>query len=236
MTPLEALRALGPGEEPSPEAKQRVSSALFAAIEAAALANAAAGAAAMPKSVVVPNVRPVAASLLSGVAGSKVLTGVVVVWLMGGITGAALYRAWRPSEVRVMYVDRPIANPLTSPPVPVSLPFGVTSATAAPSAADRASPSSAVVASSDLARERALLDVARADAAHGEPAQVLAVVAQHRAQFPRGRLSEEREALAIRALSALGRTAEARARAQAFRAAYPNSFLTPALESALSAP
>ena len=237
MTPLEALRALGPGEEPSPEAKERVSSALFAALEAAALANAAAGTAAMPKSGVVPSARPVVASLLGGVAGSKVLTGVVVVWLMGGITGAALYRVLRPSEVRVVYVERPIAsaNPVAIPPVAELVPLGAASA-AAPNSAARATAGSAVVASSDLARERALLDVARADAARGEPAQVLAVVAQHHAQFPHGRLSEEREALAIRALSSLGRTAEARARAQAFRAAYPKSFLTPALESALSAP
>jgi len=61
-------------------------------------------------------------------------------------------------------------------------------------------------------------------------------VAQHRRQFPRGRLAEERDALAIRALISLGRTTEARQRARAFRTAYPNSFLAPALESALSKP
>ena len=37
-------------------------------------------------------------------------------------------------------------------------------------------------------------------------------------------------------LIALGRTAEARARAEAFRVAYPHSFLTPVIDSALSAP
>jgi hypothetical protein len=240
VTPLEALRALGPGEEPPPEAKERVGSRLFAALEAAALASpsTSGGTGTGTGTGAAASVRPVA--LFGGVAGSKVLAGVVVVWLMGGITGAALYRAWRPSEVRVVYLDRPLAAPSSPVPVPVpvplSAPFGVTSGTAMSSAADRTSPSSAVISSSDLARERALLDVARAAASHGEPAQVLAVVAQHRAQFPHGRLSEERDALAIRALSSLGRTAEARTRAEAFRAAYPNSFLIPALESALSAP
>jgi hypothetical protein len=90
-------------------------------------------------------------------------------------------------------------------------------------------------AGSDLARERALLDVARASAARGEPADVLAQVARHRQQFPQGKLSEEREALAIRALLSLGRQQEARARANAFRAAYPNSFLAPVLEAAAAA-
>jgi hypothetical protein len=81
-----------------------------------------------------------------------------------------------------------------------------------------------------------LLDLARANAARGEPALALTQTEQHRQQFPHGRLTEEREALAIRALLSLGRTADAQARAQAFRATYPNSFLTPVIDSALSAP
>ena len=47
-------------------------------------------------------------------------------------------------------------------------------------------------------------------------------------------MAEEREALAIRALLALGRGDEARERAAGFRAAYPHSFLTPVIDSALS--
>ena len=42
--------------------------------------------------------------------------------------------------------------------------------------------------------------------------------------------------MAIRALHSLGRDDEARARAQAFRVAYPNSLLTPAIDSALFGP
>jgi hypothetical protein len=49
-----------------------------------------------------------------------------------------------------------------------------------------------------------LLDQVPANAARGEPALVLAEVDRHRRQFPRGRLAEERAALAIRALLALG--------------------------------
>jgi hypothetical protein len=240
MTPLETLRALGPGEEPPPEAKQRVASALFAALELAA----AAGAANAPKPLAPGSVHPAPVSLLGGVAGSKVLAVAASIWLMGGITGAALYRVLRPTEVRVVYVDRPTrsaASPKEPDPEASAAPAsGASSATpsAAParSAADRANSGSGADSPSDLARERALLDIARADAAQGEPARVLAVVEQHRQRFPHGRLAEEREALAIRALLSLGRRPEAEARARAFRAAYPNSFLTAVIDSALSAP
>jgi hypothetical protein len=248
--PLDTLRALGTGSEPPTEAKERVAGTLFAALDAAAAAT---GAAAIAKHSVAPaSVHPVASSLLGGVAGSKVLAIAAGIWLFGGVTGAAFYRGLRPQELRVVYVDRPVASVVQV--APSALSAIATSEAAAPVASSAVAPSPSANAEnrlgqaasesagatpqggSELARERALLDVARADAAHGEPEQVLAVVAQHRRQFPRGRLTEEREALAIRALLSLGRSDEARQRTQAFRAAYPNSFLIPALDSALSTP
>jgi hypothetical protein len=240
--PLDTLRALGTGSEPPAEAKERVAGVLFAALDAAAAATAAAAIAKHP--VAPASVHPVAASLLGGIAGTKVLAVAAGIWLMGGITGAALYRGLRPQELRVVYVDRPVASGASSTTAATELaaPVASSAVIAAPSSsaenrlAEPPSASAAPQGGSELARERALLDVARADAAQGEPEQVLAVVAQHRRQFPRGRLTEEREALAIRALLSLGRTGEARQRAQTFRAAYPNSFLIPALESALSTP
>jgi len=241
MTPLEALRALGPGEEPPVEAKQRVAGALFTALDAAALAAAAA-----PKPLAPASLHPAPVSLLGGVAGSKVLAVAGAIWLMGGITGAALYRVLRPTEVRVVYIDRParIAGSAALPLEPDSAPSG-TPANSAPSGAQSTPPASGVARSkpsfvadspSDLARERALLDIARADAAHGDPTQALNTAEQHRHLFPHGRLAEEREALAIRALLSLGRRQEAEARARAFRIAYPHSFLSSALESALLGP
>jgi hypothetical protein len=99
-----------------------------------------------------------------------------------------------------------------------------------------AASSSGNLPGSQLAQERALLDLARSNAARGEPALALEQVARHREQFPQGRLAEEREALGIRALLSLGRKQEAQERAQAFRTSYPNSFLLPVVDSALSAP
>lgn len=242
MSPLETLRALGPGSEPPAESKQRVAGALFAALEAAALASASA-----PTQQPAPaSVLPASSPMLGGLAGSKLAALAASIWLIGGVSGAALYSVLRPPAVRVVYVERPTAASSAMPensadPVPGAAsvrgaPQGVANAAPARVVAERAPLAGAADGDSDLARERALLDLARAAAASGEPAQALAKAELHRARFPRGRLSEEREALAIRALLTLGRDAEARRRARAFQATYPQSFLLPVLESALSTP
>jgi hypothetical protein len=70
--------------------------------------------------------------------------------------------------------------------------------------------------------ESALLG--RAQRALGSnPAVALSLAEQHAADYPSGLLSQEREVIAIQALVALHRTAEAGIRAQAFRARYPGS-------------
>ena len=246
MTPLETLRALGTGSEAPEQAKQRVYGALLASLEGAAAA-AAAGASALPKPT--PSLPPAPLGVVAGAAGSKSVAIAVGIWLLGGATGAALYGALRPQQVRVVYVDRPaLSAPQPTVKEPEKAPESaapaatVTPSVVAPNAAASHSagvPSAAAAAAgpgSELARERALLDRARTSAAQGEPAQVLKIIAEHAQQFPHGHLTEEREALAIRALFSLGREQEARERAQAFRSAYPNSFLTPVIDSALSAP
>lgn len=233
MKPIETLRALGTGGEAPASAKQRVYGALMASLGAAAAVTAAAG-------IAKTSVAPAPAPLIAGLSSAKALAVAAGIWLIGGATGAALYGALHPQEVRVVYVDRPV---FSSPvPAPVTMPAPTASSAAAPPVIDQelkrvvaASAASASPASL-LSRERALLDLARANAARGEPALVLAQTEQHRAQFPRGKLSEEREALAIRALHSLGRTDEVRSRAQAFRLAYPHSLLMPVIDSASSAP
>jgi hypothetical protein len=51
----------------------------------------------------------------------------------------------------------------------------------------------------------------------------LALAEEHLNRYPHGILDQEREALRIEALVALGRMDEARSRARAFEAAYPGS-------------
>jgi hypothetical protein len=84
-----------------------------------------------------------------------------------------------------------------------------------------------------LAAESAILDVARVAVAQGEGERAIQAIERHRAQFPNGVLSEEREALTIKALHLVGRNAEARSRAVLFQKAYPLSLFLPALRSVL---
>jgi hypothetical protein len=243
MTPLQTLRALGSGEEAPVEAKERVYSSVLAALDAAALV--AAGSLTLPKSDASLPPAPLPSAVLTTVS-AKTLAVAAGIWLIGGVTGAALYSALRPTREHVIYVDRPVlsapvatavgstgsASGESAPPVALS-PLSVQTR---PSAGTQALPGAASDSSSQLARERALLDVARADAARGEPALALEHATQHGRQFPNGHLAEERDALIVRALSALGRIPEARRRAQAFHAAYPHSFLTSAIDSEIATP
>lgn len=85
----------------------------------------------------------------------------------------------------------------------------------------------------DLAAERLLLDRARSHLLHGQSAAALASIGEHARRFPRGALSEERDALRVEALVAAARYGDASASAARFHAAYPGSLLTPAVDSAL---
>ena len=83
--------------------------------------------------------------------------------------------------------------------------------------------------------ELRLLREARAAVAREDFAAALPPIAEHARRFKNGRLVEEREALRVKALGGLGRTAEARHAAAAFQARFPHSVLLPAVSQA-SAP
>ena len=57
----------------------------------------------------------------------------------------------------------------------------------------------------------------------GSPSQALALAEAYPQKYPGGKLGQERELIAIEALSALGRTAEARARTRLFLTLFPDS-------------
>ncbi len=118
-----------------------------------------------------------------------------------------------------------------SPPSPVP-----NDVLAAPAAQPRAGPlPGASSGAIGLGAERVLLDRARRSLLHGDPLGALAAVGEHERRFPRGVLSEERDALRVEALVAAARFDDARASAAAFHAAHPGSLLTPAVDSALTA-
>jgi outer membrane protein assembly factor BamD (BamD/ComL family) len=84
-----------------------------------------------------------------------------------------------------------------------------------------------------LRAERAILDVARTAVGRGQGAAALAALDRHAHDFPRGRLSEEREGMIIQALLMSGRSPEARSRLERFRKSFPRSMMLPALDAAL---
>lgn len=139
------------------------------------------------------------------------------------------------SEPRVttgLAASAPAANPATAP-APRRARSAAPPAPAPPSAASKGtavSPSGAPRPSS-LAEERALVERARGLLAAGQGQRALAVLAEHQAQFPGGRLGEERESLTIQALANTGQTARARQRFEAFRARHPGSIFLPALRA-----
>lgn len=77
--------------------------------------------------------------------------------------------------------------------------------------------------------ELRLLRQARVAVARHDFAAALSPIAEHARRFREGRLAEEREALRVRALSGLGRSADARHAADAFEARFPRSVLLPAV-------
>jgi len=125
----------------------------------------------------------------------------------------------KPAAVAV--VGAPSAPPAPAPPEPSSDP--------APTVTARES------SRSDMASEElGLLRQARAAVARGDFSAALRPITEHTRRFKNGRLVEEREALRVKVLVALGRTKEARHTAAAFKARFPRSVLLPAVSRMLT--
>lgn len=184
-----------------------------------------------------------AASATSAVAAATskalALTGVVAL-VVGGALGAALHAAFSSSsgppvvKVAPSATVAPAISP--SPPVIVEQTIDVqrlpTAGSSEPDVATRA-PTPSARATSSLARERVLLEAARSALTRDEAATALADLDRHATKFPGGELAEEREAMAVQALVASARVAEARERAAQFSKRYPRSILRPSVEAAL---
>jgi hypothetical protein len=241
MKSLRTLRLLDAASEPPAVVKERVRQRVAAslAIAAALSANGAAAAAGAPLARVGRGV------LFASRA--KLITAAVGLWLSGVAVGAFSYSAWHSGSTPLAPSAHVVAS-VSPGEAPSALALGVAPASAVatpeselPRAPAKQAPrqvasASSVAAPSTLARERELLDRARFALAHADGAAALAEASNHERAFPHGALREERQALQVRALFALGQRDEARERARAFQAEFPNSFLSPALESALTAP
>ena len=99
----------------------------------------------------------------------------------------------------------------------------VVPAASASSAAAPAASSAPADTGSEAREEAAMTLSARQALQRGNPAGALAVLDQAQQRFPRGRMTQEREALAIESLARLGRKGEAAQRAKAFLQWWPAS-------------
>jgi hypothetical protein len=143
---------------------------------------------------------------------------------------SVMRRAASNEPERIVYVERAAATASTL--------TSVESAAALPSHASipaPAAPQRAPFAGTrnQLAEERALLDVARSALEREDATSALAATDKHERAFANGILVQEREAMAIRALAMLGRSGDARARADRFRKRFPDSVLLPTIESTI---
>lgn len=162
--------------------------------------------------------------------------GTLLLGLVGGVLLAPILRPPPPVRLAAPIVTpSPPAPAVVSPELPLE-PVQVEEPPAAkpprifaPVTAPRPAP---LVRDTVLAEERALVEMARTALARGNAQQALQTMDTHAVRFANGQLVEERESLAIEALLAAGRTEDAKRRADAFRARFPQSMLLPAIEAA----
>lgn len=166
-------------------------------------------------------------------------------FVAGGVVGAALFATLRPATApRTVVVERTVEVRAMPSPQPEPPPPPVAASPPEPAAASRPAPPVSpaprpptATATEDrdvgLARERALLEIARTAVARGDAPAALVGVERHARRFPRGALAEEREVLWIQALLVAGRRDEAGARAERFRRQFPGSLAGRGLEAAL---
>jgi hypothetical protein len=211
------LREARDADPPGPEAKARVLARL---------------------AVVAPVLAPRGTASAASLAGKAVVA--VTALVVGGVAGAGLYAELRPSPPpQLVYLPQPLM-PSTASVAPVVAPSAAAELSASPPAglAPRAIPSPAPAGAysshaAQLTAERVLLDEARGALAQGDPSRALDRIERHRRTFSSPILGEERDAMEVEALARLGRSAEARARADAFRRRTPDSLFLPAVESAI---
>ncbi|WP_394845702.1 hypothetical protein LZC95_52820 [Pendulispora brunnea] len=178
----------------------------------------------------------VAATVSAFVAGGAV--GGTVVKTATGVAGEtpALHEVAVSAPVPSDFRGAPRPTFIAPPPIatleeePSALP------PLEPEPAPKPSSNAHVEKAGDITRERELLDAARAALARGRPDDAIAAAERHAQKWPHGYLVEERDAVLIQALALGGRHDEAQRRANAFRKAYPQSILLPAIDASLASP
>jgi hypothetical protein len=183
-------------------------------------------------------------------ATAPTAAGAKIAWSLGAVgAGGALVAgllAGVPEDRRPPPVATPVAAaqelPTALAPVSLVAPIPAT-AESHPPVVPTPRPAKAVVAPTERASRRrpeapGLAEEMRAtaaarDALERRPAEALRLVRAARRDFPRGVFAEERDALEVLALAALGRHTDADARGAAFLARYPRGPFSERIRRAL---
>jgi len=158
--------------------------------------------------------------------------------LGGGAVGVKMSRELdearaEASAARAALAERP---PMMAVPPPAPVPAPPPEPKAPPTPAKPApkpeapTPVAPAPAPSTMGEESALIDQARMALLKGDFANAEAALASYRMRFPRGHLVEEQELMAIQVLLGRHQEIEARAAADRFRSAHPDSTLIRALD------
>ncbi len=157
------------------------------------------------------------APVIGGAIGVLVI-GAAVVGLLS-LSNRSLHPAIAGHAATSILVDMPV--PATSSPLPDTPPSD--SIASEPSATAVTQPASAQAPTPHSSpSEVELLDAARS-ALPRDPQAALGLAQRHRALFPKGILSQERDVIEVEALARMGRDGEARRKAQEFQERNPNS-------------
>jgi hypothetical protein len=165
--------------------------------------------------------------------------------LMLVAVGAAAFHAGYQTRAKVTSAST--TTPTPGPPIPdpqrpAALPASPSETNAVVAAPlERAAktksttPPRAATDSDAYAIELRLLQKAHQGVTRHDFASALTVIAEHQRRFASGQLVEEREALRVKALLGLGRTAEAQRAGAVFRERFPRSVLLRRIEGMLEA-
>ena len=180
-----------------------------------------------------------APSLGSRLLHSGIARGAALV-AAGAVGGVGLHAALRPPRAErvgeTQVVSIPVPTFVSVPkPQPIIVPEPLpTPARPAPARGPGKRHEDQRARDRELAAERVLVEQARTALSRGEVRPALEALARHEHDYPQGQLVEEREALTILGLAALGKKDEAQARAAAFRTRFPRSILLRSINNALA--
>jgi hypothetical protein len=190
-------------------------------------------------------------ALLAGLSGgaavgtAKVVGKSALVWLKWAIPAALVVAsagtyAWRAHRDAAPIASATGAVPSIAPVAAPSAPLAPAVDSSAAVAVDESPTPSALPAlkpqasakpnSDDLVQELSLLHQALAASRSGNAESALDLARQHAQRYPNSRLRNERDAIEVRSLCALGRAIDAKKIADRLRARAPNSPVSAALQ------